>query len=202
MQWHWAHSQHCMTITSIYFQNLSIAPKGNPKPISSHSLLPLPQPLAICQHIWKTQQWHRTGKGVFIPVPKKSNAKWMFKLALHLFHMLAKHESEVAQSCPTLCDPMECSLLGSSLQGILQARILEWVAISFSRGASQPRDRTQVSHIAGRCFNLWATRVARLYSKSFKLGFSSTQTKNFQMYSLGLKKAEEAEIKLPTFIGT
>ena len=157
---------------------------------------------SIYQQIWKTQQWHRTGKGVFIPVPKKSNAKWMFKLALHLFHMLAKHESEVAQSCPTLCDPMECSLLGSSLQGILQARILEWVAISFSRGASQPRDRTQVSHIAGRCFNLWATRVARLYSKSFKLGFSSTQTKNFQMYSLGLKKAEEAEIKLPTFIGT
>ena len=126
----------------------------------------------------------------------------MFKLALHLFHMLAKYESEVAQSCPTLCYPMACNLLGSSLQGILQARILEWVAISFSRGASQPRDRTQVSHIAGRCFNLLATRVARLYSKSFKLGFSSTQTKNFQMYSLGLKKAEEAEIKLPTFIGT
>ena len=69
-----------------------------------------------------------------------------------------KYESEVAQSCPTLCDPMDCSLLGSSLQGILQARILEWVAISFSMGASQPRDRTWVSRIAGRHFNLWATR--------------------------------------------
>ena len=44
------------------------------------------------------------------------------------------------QSCPTLCDPMECSPLGSSVDGILQARILEWVAISFSRGCSQPRD--------------------------------------------------------------
>ena len=45
-----------------------------------------------------------------------------------------KSESEVAQSCPTLCDPMDCSLPGSSLHGILQARVLEWVAISFSRG--------------------------------------------------------------------
>ena len=44
--------------------------------------------------------------------------------------------SEVAQSCPTLCDPMDCSLPGSSVHGILQARILEWVAISFSRGSS------------------------------------------------------------------
>ena len=61
-------------------------------------------------------------------------------------------ESEVAQSCPTLCDPMDCSPPGSSVHGILQARILEWVAISFSRGSSQPRDRTQVSCIAGRFF--------------------------------------------------
>ena len=63
-------------------------------------------------------------------------------------------ESEVAQSCPTLCDPVDCSPLGSSVHGILQARVLEWVAISFSRGSSPPRDRTQVSRIAGRCFNL------------------------------------------------
>ena len=63
-------------------------------------------------------------------------------------------EREVSQLCPTLCDPVDYSLLGSSLHGILQARILEWVAIAFSRGASQPRDRTCVSHIAGRRFNL------------------------------------------------
>ena len=50
--------------------------------------------------------------------------------------MKVKSESEVAQSCPTLCDPMDCSLPGSSLHGILQARVLEWVAISFSRGSS------------------------------------------------------------------
>ena len=47
-------------------------------------------------------------------------------------------QSEVAQSCLTLCDPMDCGLQGSSIHGILQARILEWVAISFSRGSSQP----------------------------------------------------------------
>ena len=58
----------------------------------------------------------------------------------------------VAQACLTLCDPMDCSLPGSSDHGIFQARILEWVAISFSRGSSQPRDPTQVSCTAGRFF--------------------------------------------------
>ena len=56
--------------------------------------------------------------------------------------------------------PMDCSPPSSSVHRILQARILEWVSISFSRGSSQPRDRTQVSHIAGRCFNLCTTREA------------------------------------------
>ena len=51
-----------------------------------------------------------------------------------------KKESEVAQSCPTLYDPMDCNLQGSSIHGIFQARILEWVAISFFRGFFQPRD--------------------------------------------------------------
>ena len=55
-------------------------------------------------------------------------------------------ESKVTQSCPTLCDLMDCSLPRSSVHVIFQARVLEWVAISFSRGSSQPRDRTQVSH--------------------------------------------------------
>ena len=73
-------------------------------------------------------------------------------------------ESEVPQSCPTLCDPMDCSLPGFSVHGILQARGLKWVTISFSRGSSWPRDRTQVFHIGGRRFNLWATREARYAS--------------------------------------
>ena len=66
-------------------------------------------------------------------------------------------ESEVAQACPTLCDLMACSSPGSSVHGIFQARVLERVAISFSRRSSWPRDRTRVSCIAGRCFTIWAT---------------------------------------------
>ena len=66
----------------------------------------------------------------------------------------------VTQWCQTLCDPMDCSLPGSSVHGILQAWITEWVALPFSRGSSWPRDRTQVSHIAGRFFAFWVTREA------------------------------------------
>ena len=72
-----------------------------------------------------------------------------------------------APLCPTLCNPMDCSPPGSSVHGILQARILEWVAIPFSwvaipfsRGSSQPRDQTRVSCVAGRFFTIWATREA------------------------------------------
>ena len=65
-----------------------------------------------------------------------------------------KSESEVPQSCPTLCDPMDCSLPGSSIHWIFQARILDWVAISFSRRSSLPRDWTQVSLIVGRRFTV------------------------------------------------
>ena len=57
-----------------------------------------------------------------------------------------------AQSCPTLCDPMDYSPPGSSVYGIFQARMLEWVAISYSRGSSQPKDRTYVSCIASSAF--------------------------------------------------
>ena len=60
----------------------------------------------------------------------------------------------VIQWYPTLCNPMDCSPPGSSVHGILLARILEWVAISFSRGSSRPRDRTQVSCIVGRFFTI------------------------------------------------
>ena len=66
--------------------------------------------------------------------------------------MVSGQSSSVTQSCPTLCDSIDCSPTGSSVRGILQARIQEWVAIPFSRGSSQPRDRTQVSSIAGGFF--------------------------------------------------
>ena len=66
----------------------------------------------------------------------------------------------IVQSRPTLCNSMDCSPPGSSIHRISQARILEWVAISSSRGSSWPGDQTQVSCIAGRFFTLWATREA------------------------------------------
>ena len=64
----------------------------------------------------------------------------------------------ITKSWLTLCDPMDCSMPGSSVHGISQARILEWVAISFCRGSSWPKDGTQVSCIAGRLFTVWTTR--------------------------------------------
>ena len=98
-----------------------------------------------------TTEWFKIGKGVCQDCI----------LSPCLFNLYAEWKwSEVAQSCPTLCDPMDRSPSGSSVHGILQARILEWVAISFSRGSSQPRDRAWVSCIAGRRFILWATREA------------------------------------------
>ena len=65
---------------------------------------------------------------------------------------------KVTQLCPSLCDSMDYSV-----HVILQARILEWVAFPFSRGSSQPRNRTQVSHIAGGFFTSWATGQAQEY---------------------------------------
>ena len=62
-----------------------------------------------------------------------------------------------------LCNPIDCIPPGSSIHWIFQARVLEWVAIPFSRGSSWPRDQTLVPHIAGRCFTVWATREAPSY---------------------------------------
>ena len=67
----------------------------------------------------------------------------------------------VPRSCLTLCSPMDCSLPDSSVRGISQARVLEWVAVSFSKRSSQPRDWAQVSCIAGRLLTIWATRETK-----------------------------------------
>ena len=69
----------------------------------------------------------------------------------------------VSQSCLTLCNPMYCPPPGSSVHGIFQVGILEWVALPFSRGSSQPTDRAPVSYIAGRVFTVWATKEAPYY---------------------------------------
>ena len=78
--------------------------------------------------------------------------QWIFKWKKVLVNHL----------CPTLCDPLDCRVPGSSVHRILQARVLEWVAISYSRGSSWPMDGSQVSYTAGRFFTFWATREAQL----------------------------------------
>ena len=72
-----------------------------------------------------------------------------------------REQVKVAQSCLTPCSPVDCNLPGSSVHEIPQGRILDWVAFSFSRGSSLPRDQTHVSQIAGGFFTIWATRVLR-----------------------------------------
>ena len=79
---------------------------------------------------------------------------WIFSVCSFMLSSLLFHV--VYKKCLTLCDPMECTV-----HGVLQARILEWVALPFFRGSFQPRDRTQVSHIAGGFFTSWNTREAQ-----------------------------------------
>ena len=92
----------------------------------------------------------------------------------------------VVQSYSTLCESIDYNLPGSSVHGILQARILEWVAMPFSRGSSQPRDRTQVSHIAGRFFIIWATREAEYHlsvePKKYNRLMNTTKKKQIHRY--------------------
>ena len=88
---------------------------------------------------------------------------------------------KVVQSCPALCDPMD-----STVHGILQTRILERVAFSFSRGSSQHRNRIQISHIAGRFFTNWATREAQVQNPV--LSFTTGWTGENYLHSAGLQK--------------
>ena len=77
------------------------------------------------------------------------------RLSTYFLPWQTQERKKVALSCLTLCHPMNCTPPGSSVHGILQARILEWVAIPFSRGSSWPRDWTLVSSITGRFFTVW-----------------------------------------------
>ena len=86
----------------------------------------------------------------------KSSSKPDPKLSLN--YITSKVKVKVTQSCLALCDPLDCIV-----HGILQARILEWIALPFSRWSSQPMDQTQVSHIAGRFFTSWATTEDPVY---------------------------------------
>ena len=99
--------------------------------------------------------------------------------------MQVKSESE-SQSCPTLWDPIDYTV-----HGILQARILEWVAFPFSRGSSQPRDRTQVSHIAGGFFTNWAIREADKHTSKFFLNKVGSE-----LYYIALEKEKNRLFKI------
>ena len=76
---------------------------------------------------------------------KSTGSIWLSSLFCHCL---------VTNSCSTFCDPMDCRLSGSSLHRVLQARVLEWVVISFSRGSSQPRDRIFISCLASKFFTI------------------------------------------------
>ena len=95
----------------------------------------------------------------------------------------------VSQLCQTLYDSTNCSLPGSPVHGILQARILEWVAISSFRGSSQPRDQTQVSCITCGFFTIWATREdqGKCFQKIHRAQSSSPTGLEICREMLGLK---------------
>ena len=92
------------------------------------------------------------------------NCTWVLKWHLHVKQNCVYCCFSVTKPCPTHCDPMDCSPPGSPVHGILQARILEWVAMLSSRESYQPRNWTQVSRIAGEFFTIWAIREAPLFS--------------------------------------
>ena len=100
--------------------------------------------------------WRRKWQPTPVLLPGKSHG---WRISLHIYIYTAKS----LQSYPTLCDPIDSSPPGFYIPRILQARILEWVAISFSRGSSQLRDQTWVSCIVDRCFTIWATREVHIY---------------------------------------
>ena len=101
---------------------------------------------------------------------------------------LGESESEVTQSCPTLCYLVDCSPSGSSIHGILQARILEWVSISFSRGSSRPKDQTQVSYIAGRPLSYQSSRGNSGEEVLVKMILAKKNSRKIKRY----KKAQQA----------
>ena len=111
---------------------------------------------------------------------KKKKKNWIVNMPLDSLDWIQGQKAykkimwrEVAQSCPTLCDPIDCSVPGSSVHGIFQAIVLEWIAISFSRGSSQPRAGTRVPRFVDRRFTVWATREVKVNATPQHL-FSST----------------------------
>ena len=110
----------------------------------------------------------------------------LLQMALLYYFFMA--ESEVTQSCPTLCDPMDWSLPNSSTHGIFQARILEWVTISFSRGSSWSRDQTLVSHKAGKFFLSEPPGKPSFMAERYTIDICATSSLSLHMLYLKKKK--------------
>ena len=105
----------------------------------------------------------------------------------------------VTQSCLTLCVLTDCSLQGSFVLGIFQARVLEWVAISFSRGSPQPRDRSRVCRTPGRCFTFWATREATILRVAGTLRINCCSWEDW--YNEELKQVADNSVSFKTVLG-
>ena len=141
---------HYIPFPSMIKSSMCIAATAAAKSCQSCPTCATPETAA--QRLWQSQRLRRPWDS-----PGKSTGVGCHFL---LQCMKVKSVSEVAQSCPTLSDPMDYSLPGFSICGISQARILEGVAVPFSRGSTWPRDQTWVSCIAGRFFTVWATGEA------------------------------------------
>ena len=109
---------------------------------------------------WRTWVWASSRRWWWTGKPGKHQSIGSQRVGRDWGTNIVTVTAIAAQSCLTLWDSMDCSPPCSSIHGVFQARVLEWVAIPFSRASSQPRDITWVSHTAGRFFTLWATREA------------------------------------------
>ena len=107
----------------------------------------------------------------------------------------------VTQSCPTLCNPIDCSPPGSSIHGILQVRILEWISIPSSRGSSQTRDQTLVSCITGTLLTIWATYMLD-YNESSIYKFTQTLYTECKPSKLNSKWVRVPKVRFVTIINT
>ena len=136
---------------------MEIGTSGTTFLLSSYS------PLSVAETLRQTLAWESIicCTITFLPYLPVS-LSFQFPLNPHENNILPCAQS---QSCPTLCDPMDCSPLVSSVHRIFQAKILQWVVISFSRGSSHPRDWTSISCTAGGFSTHWAIRKAPTFCK-------------------------------------
>ena len=120
------------------------------------SIMSFPPKLYYCLCPLKRAQTDSFGQTLFqiLAQPPSTYGRSQNPAAQNHSSLVWKKDVSVCQSCQTLCDPMDCSPPGSSVHGISQARILEWVAISFSRGSSWPRDRSHVFALSGGFFTI------------------------------------------------